>query len=150
MSTAVSSLNDVWGGEGLLKSARLGLQKPAADVKHDDEQPLNQQLKQHQTLLRNFGILQQQNELLKQELYRRSATIQQQQPHTSTGGSNSRDSNRDRDRDDRDHQAVIIMIIFLVLLLVVIVGFSFLGCKLNKVSHSLQYVMARFSMQPFH
>ena len=135
MATAVSSLNDVWGGSGGYDTLRQKKAPEAAELKQQElkQQELQrlkrQQLEQHRALLRHLSILQQQNDMLKQELLSRTEAPL-------------------AEANTADH-AVIAITLFSVLLLVVIVGFTILGCKLNKVSNSLRYVMARFGM-PIH
>ena len=150
MATAVSSLNDVWGGSGGYDTLRQKKAPEAAELKQQElkqqelkqqelkQQELKQQelqrrkrqqLEQHRALLRHLSILQQQNDMLKQELLSRTEAPL-------------------AEANTADH-AVIAITLFSVLLLVVIVGFTILGCKLNKVSNSLRYVMARFGM-PIH
>ena len=140
MATAVSTLNDVWGGSGGYDTLRQKKAPEAAELKQQElkQQELKQQelqrlkrqqLEQHRALLRHLSILQQQNDMLKQELLSRTEAPL-------------------AEANTADH-AVIAITLFSVLLLVVIVGFTILGCKLNKVSNSLRYVMARFGM-PIH
>ena len=148
MATAVSSLNDVWGGGSMpepLRQKKLQEVQQQEEVQHQKRQQEKQQLQQqilqeqrqqkmqeqHRTLLRHLSILQQQNDMLKQELLQRSVAVPAALSEAKTYAT--------------DH-AVIAITLFLVLLLVVIVGFTILGCKLNKVSNSLRYVMARFGM----
>ena len=155
MATAVSSLNDVWGGGGggssfltmpeplrqkKLQEQKQQEQKQQEQKQHEQKQQEQQQLRQqrmneqHRALLRNLSMLQQQNDMLKQELLNRASVV----PHALSEAKTYA----------TDH-AVIVITLFSVLLLVVIVGFTILGCKLNKVSNSLRYVMARFGM-PIH
>lgn len=151
MATAVSSLNDVWGGGGgggssfltmpePLRQKKLQEQKQQEQKQQEQKQQEQQQLRQqrmneqHRALLRNLSMLQQQNDMLKQELLNRASVV----PHALSEAKTYA----------TDH-AVIVITLFSVLLLVVIVGFTILGCKLNKVSNSLRYVMARFGM-PIH
>ena len=155
MATAVSSLNDVWGGGGGGGSSFLTMPEPLRQKKlqeqqqqeqkqqeqkqqkmQEQQQQLRQQRmnEQHRALLRNLSMLQQQNDMLKQELLNRASVV----PHALSEAKTYA----------TDH-AVIVITLFSVLLLVVIVGFTILGCKLNKVSNSLRYVMARFGM-PIH
>lgn len=147
MATAVSSLNDVWGGGGGdplrqkkqqedLKQQELKQQEQQQRQKQELRQQELKQQTQHRALLRHLSMLQQQNDMLKQELISRSSV-----PPLSAVVSESKEYNTDH--------AVIAITLFSVLLLVVIVGFTILGCKLNKVSNSLRYVMARFGM-PIH
>ena len=155
MATAVSSLNDVWGGGGggssfltmpeplrqkKLQEQKQQEQKQQEQKQHEQKQQEQQQLRQqrmneqHRALLRNLSMLQQQNDMLKQELLNRASVV----PHALSEAKTYA----------TDH-AVIVITLFSVLLLVVIVGFTILGCKLNKVSNSLRYEMARFGM-PIH
>ena len=163
MATAVSSLNDVWGGGGggssfltmpeplrqkKLQEQKQQEQKQQEQKQHEQKQQEKQQKmqeqqqqlrqqrmnEQHRALLRNLSMLQQQNDMLKQELLNRASVV----PHALSEAKTYA----------TDH-AVIVITLFSVLLLVVIVGFTILGCKLNKVSNSLRYVMARFGM-PIH
>ena len=120
-----------------LKQQELKQQQQQQELKQQRQQQELKQQQQHRALLRHLSMLQHQNDMLKQELFSRSSVAAPLSAVVSEAKNYATD------------HAVIVITLFSVLLLVVIVGFTILGCKLNKVSNSLRYVMARFGM-PIH
>ena len=143
MSTAVSSLDDAWGRAAYpsLSSKKLTEQQVKelqvkeqhAKEQHAKEQHAKElQVKEYRSLLGNLRMLQQQNEYLRQQLYIHQTAHLDSPPPTPPP----------------DH-AMVVITMFAVLLLVVIVGFTMMGCKIHKLSHSLRYVMARMGIQSY-
>jgi hypothetical protein len=161
MSTAVSSLDDAWGRTAYpsFSTKKLSdqqakeqqakeqqakeqhVKEQQAKEQHVKEQQAKEQqakeqhVKEYRSLLMNLRALQQQNEYLRQQLYIHQTSA----PALRMGESPA---------SPPDH-AMVVITMFAVLLLVVIVGFTMMGCKIHKLSHSLRYVMARMGIQSY-